>query len=141
MEKPIREILGAPLPKSQLELENIELKAAMVRARTFTDYKAYPCPLCHYVEGVFIESCSMHKQITNLEEEIERLKKDADELARLKGNMPKQTWRIEYEIFPTRAIHWEDVEATCQEEAVFILWKSHVPTVTIRKISLKRADC
>ena len=46
-----------------------EQEEILERARTYTGYEAYPCPLCTYENGVLKERCSMHKKIAELEAE------------------------------------------------------------------------
>ena len=51
-----------------------EQEEILERARTYTGYEAYPCPLCTYENGVLKERCSMHKRIAELEALVEKLK-------------------------------------------------------------------
>lgn len=44
------------------------------RARTYTGFEGYPCPLCTYENGELKERCSLHKQIAELEKQVDALK-------------------------------------------------------------------
>lgn len=48
-------------------------EATLKLARTYTGLEAKGCPLCIYRDGVFIEACSMHRQIDTARVEAERL--------------------------------------------------------------------
>lgn len=54
--------------------ENQELKEALERARTYTGLEAAGCPLCTYTEGVFVASCSFHRQIEAMHAVVEAAK-------------------------------------------------------------------
>lgn len=54
------------------------LAASIERARTYTGVEGYPCPLCRYEDGVFIEPCEMHRQIDALAAEVERLRAERE---------------------------------------------------------------
>ena len=51
-----------------------DLERQLERARTYTGNESYPCPLCTYEDGKFIEPCEMHDQIDRKDAEIERLR-------------------------------------------------------------------
>lgn len=63
-------------------LRNRELMEALERARTYTGIEAQGCPLCTYVEGDFVASCSLHRQLEEqlrlYSELVERCAKIAD---------------------------------------------------------------
>ena len=46
---------------TESEKENKQLRADLDRARHYTGLEGYPCPLCTYKDGVFVESCEMHR--------------------------------------------------------------------------------
>ena len=51
----------------ELEAKMADLKERLERARSYKGIEAYPCPLCTYRDGIFIESCQMHKDMHELE--------------------------------------------------------------------------
>lgn len=56
-------------------MEIDRLKAELEKARTYTGFEGYPCPLCEYKDGVFIKNCEMHSQIAELKAELEKAEK------------------------------------------------------------------
>lgn len=68
-------------PEAVLLLKNIveqndDLNEQFNRAKTYTGFEAYACPLCEYKDGKLIKLCSLHTQIANLKEENDELKKN-----------------------------------------------------------------
>ena len=64
---------------TESEKENKQLRADLDRARHYTGLEGYPCPLCTYKDGVFVESCEMHRQIDQLEAEPDKHRRDIKE--------------------------------------------------------------
>lgn len=61
----IRKIALNDLHEAQKQIEWLEKQ--LERARTYKGIEGWPCPLCRFENGVFKESCEMHKQIDELE--------------------------------------------------------------------------
>lgn len=51
-----------------------DLQSQIRNARNYRGIEGYPCPLCEYENGVWIRNCSMHQQIEDLREELEKAK-------------------------------------------------------------------
>ena len=49
------------------------LRLNLERARTYRGIEGYPCPLCAYGDGKFIERCQMHKDLNSLRAEKKEL--------------------------------------------------------------------
>ena len=47
-----------------------ELEQKLSRAAQYKGAEAYPCPLCRYEDGIFVESCAMHNRIAELETQL-----------------------------------------------------------------------
>jgi hypothetical protein len=47
------------------------------RARSYGGVEVYACPLCTYEEGIFIESCQMHKDMHELETAMRQAEREA----------------------------------------------------------------
>lgn len=56
-----------------------ELEKSLARARNYKGIEAYPCPLCAYEDGVFIEACQLHKDICELEHNWRTAERDLKE--------------------------------------------------------------
>lgn len=54
-----------------LEQEVTQLRDRLEKARTYTGLEAYPCPLCTYDKGVFVEACQMHKDQKKLSDQCD----------------------------------------------------------------------
>jgi hypothetical protein len=60
-----------PSPREvELEVQKEDLEQQLERARTYRGTEGWPCPLCRYDNGVFKESCEMHKRIDRLEKQL-----------------------------------------------------------------------
>lgn len=55
---------------NRLTAEIEELKQRIQRAKTYTGFEGYPCPLCTYKDGKFVESCELHKTIHELQAKL-----------------------------------------------------------------------
>lgn len=50
-----------------LEEQLAECQQTIERARTYTGFEAYACPLCEYKEGKFVKYCQPHRQLAECE--------------------------------------------------------------------------
>jgi hypothetical protein len=76
-----------------------KLEEQIERARSYKGIEAYPCPLCTYRDGIFIESCQMHKDMHELEATMRQAEREAafwKWLWELEREMPLPCSREEY---------------------------------------------
>jgi uncharacterized coiled-coil protein SlyX len=56
--------------RNDYEVRITELEQKLSRAAQYKGAEAYPCPLCRYEDGIFVESCAMHNRIAELEAQL-----------------------------------------------------------------------
>lgn len=56
--------------RDDYEARIAELEQKLSRAAQYKGAEAYPCPLCRYEDGIFVESCAMHNRIAELETQL-----------------------------------------------------------------------
>jgi hypothetical protein len=70
--------LAAVGPYNVSHLDCVESQAEQIeRARTYKGIEAYACPLCTYSDGIFIESCQVHKDMHELETTMRQAEREA----------------------------------------------------------------
>lgn len=74
------------------------LRATLEFAAQYKGIEGRACPLCEYVNGEFIETCQMHKDMDALRVQIERLKAQVNQLHETIGKQTvdatRDGWRI-----------------------------------------------
>lgn len=49
-----------------------DLQSKIRDAKKYRGGESYPCPLCEYRNGIWVQNCGMHQQIADLIEELEK---------------------------------------------------------------------
>jgi len=88
------------------------LKLQLERARTQTGYEGWACPLCVYEEGVFIEHCSLHREIEKLTWQLLTVLEDLKEMGELHWQYSKP-W---YNEPPDMEMVLEDLDERWEKE-------------------------